>query len=83
MGGGGGDPYHGGGGVATRDTEPYIYIYMLFVIDTDEPLGPVPPERIDDLEDGRRRHFRVTGAGVLGNKLGQRGRNRKKTCIDV
>ena len=24
MGEGGGDPYHGGGGVATRDTEPYI-----------------------------------------------------------
>ena len=24
----GGGPYHGGGGVATRDTEPYIYIYI-------------------------------------------------------
>ena len=73
----------GGGGGWQHGTRNHIYIYMLFVIDTDEPLGPVPPERIDDLEDGRRRHFRVTGAGVLGNKLGQRGRNRKKTCIDV
>ena len=37
MGGGGGDPYHGGGGgggVATRDTEPYIY---LIDIDSMEP----------------------------------------------
>ena len=51
---------------------------MLFVIDTDEPLGPVPPERIDDLEDGRRRHFRVTGAGVLRKQIGAAGSEQKK-----
>ena len=28
YGGRGGGPYHGGG-VATRDTEPYIYIYII------------------------------------------------------
>lgn len=57
---------------------PKTDLDVVFVIDTDEPLGPVPPERIDDdLEDGRRRHFPVTGAFRRG-KLGQRSRNRKE-----
>ena len=44
-------------------TETHATKAVLGQVGVIEETCPVPPERIDDdLEDGRRRHFRVTGA---------------------